>query len=288
MAANDWLAQDLADVLGWRSSGRPSSRRPRWARRCWRAWAAGCSPRSRKRRRCAARSSGSSRRWRRRRARRGWRGGRRRSPRYWRPERADSAGSAGLWEGLQCKARRRKLRVTKTAQGLIMKKIYVALAAAGCIAAMPLLAQRRRAARRHARRYAAHHKGRTQALRNDQLQWRRLGDRRRRARPCAPTGTSAPSRSHPGDRWQICARARYRDCVVLDRSLPDASAIGIVGADRLGAAGASRGPRIATQRGISRWIRPGRAADVRRGLERRICLRHVQAPDTVVRGRMHA
>jgi hypothetical protein len=35
---------------------------------------------------------------------------------------------------------------------------------------------------------------------------------------------------HPGDRWQICARARFRDpCIVLDRSVHDASLIGVEG-----------------------------------------------------------
>jgi hypothetical protein len=34
---------------------------------------------------------------------------------------------------------------------------------------------------------------------------------------------------HPGDRWEICARPRFRDCIILDRSVPDASAIGIQG-----------------------------------------------------------
>jgi hypothetical protein len=35
---------------------------------------------------------------------------------------------------------------------------------------------------------------------------------------------------HPGDRWQICARSRFRDpCIVLDRSVGDASLIGIEG-----------------------------------------------------------
>ncbi|HEY5710808.1 MAG TPA: hypothetical protein VIT38_02840 [Allosphingosinicella sp.] len=33
---------------------------------------------------------------------------------------------------------------------------------------------------------------------------------------------------HPGDRWQICARSRYRDpCIILDRNVPDAAMIGI-------------------------------------------------------------
>ena len=35
---------------------------------------------------------------------------------------------------------------------------------------------------------------------------------------------------HPGDRWQICARTRFRDpCIILDRSVPDATIIGIEG-----------------------------------------------------------
>ena len=35
---------------------------------------------------------------------------------------------------------------------------------------------------------------------------------------------------HPGDRWQICARSRYREpCIVLDRSVHDASLIGVEG-----------------------------------------------------------
>ena len=35
---------------------------------------------------------------------------------------------------------------------------------------------------------------------------------------------------HPGERWQICARPRYQEpCIVLDRSVQDASAIGISG-----------------------------------------------------------
>ena len=35
---------------------------------------------------------------------------------------------------------------------------------------------------------------------------------------------------HPGDRWQICARPRFRDpCIVLDRSVHDAALIGVEG-----------------------------------------------------------
>jgi len=35
---------------------------------------------------------------------------------------------------------------------------------------------------------------------------------------------------HPGDRWQLCARPRFRDpCIILDRSVHDASLIGVEG-----------------------------------------------------------
>ena len=35
---------------------------------------------------------------------------------------------------------------------------------------------------------------------------------------------------HPGDRWQICARPRFRDpCIILTRSVPDAAVIGVEG-----------------------------------------------------------
>ena len=51
--------------------------------------------------------------------------------------------------------------------------------------------------------------------------------------------TEWPIRSlaiHPGDTWQICARPRFRDCIELSQSLPDASAVGIqnqIGSARL-------------------------------------------------------
>jgi hypothetical protein len=35
---------------------------------------------------------------------------------------------------------------------------------------------------------------------------------------------------HPGDSWQLCARSRYREpCIILNRSVHDASLIGIEG-----------------------------------------------------------
>ena len=32
---------------------------------------------------------------------------------------------------------------------------------------------------------------------------------------------------HPGDRWEICARPRFQDCITLSRSVADAELIGI-------------------------------------------------------------
>ena len=34
---------------------------------------------------------------------------------------------------------------------------------------------------------------------------------------------------HEGERWEVCARTRFRDCIELNQSLPDASAVGING-----------------------------------------------------------
>ena len=51
--------------------------------------------------------------------------------------------------------------------------------------------------------------------------------------------TEWPIRSiamYPGDKWEICARPRFRDCIELSQSLPDASAVGIqnqIGSARL-------------------------------------------------------
>ena len=56
--------------------------------------------------------------------------------------------------------------------------------------------------------------------------------------PSSRVRTDWPIRSlavHPGDRWQICARPRFRDpCIVLDRSVHDATLIGID--DQIGSA----------------------------------------------------
>jgi hypothetical protein len=50
---------------------------------------------------------------------------------------------------------------------------------------------------------------------------------------------------HPGDRWEICARSRFRDCIILDRSVHDASLIGVVG--QIGSARPAPPPAPAAQ-----------------------------------------
>lgn len=32
---------------------------------------------------------------------------------------------------------------------------------------------------------------------------------------------------HRGDRWEVCARPRYQECIILNRSVADSEAIGI-------------------------------------------------------------
>jgi hypothetical protein len=63
--------------------------------------------------------------------------------------------------------------------------------------------------------------------------------------PSSEVHTDWPIRSiavHPGDSWQICARSRYREpCIILNRSVPDASLIGVddqIGSARLAPAAA--------------------------------------------------
>jgi len=48
---------------------------------------------------------------------------------------------------------------------------------------------------------------------------------------------------HPGDRWLVCARPRFRGaCVVLDRSLQDAAPIGFAGRIRSARLAPARSP----------------------------------------------
>ena len=59
------------------------------------------------------------------------------------------------------------------------------------------------------------------------------GDNMEIDQPRTTVHTDWPIRSitvHPGDRWQICARPRFQaPCIVLNRSLSDASVVGIEG-----------------------------------------------------------
>ena len=51
------------------------------------------------------------------------------------------------------------------------------------------------------------------------------------AKPRTQTNWNVGSLSiHPGDRWQLCARPRFREpCIILDRSVHDATLIGVEG-----------------------------------------------------------
>jgi hypothetical protein len=66
--------------------------------------------------------------------------------------------------------------------------------------------------------------------------------------PSSRVHTDWPIRSiavHPGDSWQICARPRFRQCITLNRSVPDASLIGVdnqIGSARLAPAAPASAP----------------------------------------------
>ncbi len=63
MVASDWAMQRLADVWARRSTGRPSTRRRRWASRGWRACTPGCGRGRRGSPPAGSATAGSSRRW---------------------------------------------------------------------------------------------------------------------------------------------------------------------------------------------------------------------------------
>jgi hypothetical protein len=104
-----------------------------------------------------------------------------------------------------------------------MNKIYVALASVGCVAAMPLLAQPARhdpAPKMH----SVH----GEIVLYQQVNYNGESEVIDYARGTVHTDWPIRSISvHPGDRWQICARPRYRDCIVLTRNVADATMIGI-------------------------------------------------------------
>lgn len=107
-----------------------------------------------------------------------------------------------------------------------MKKVVFALGAAASIAAMPLLAQQSgqgAAPKMHSV------KGELILYRDTNFN----GEQEviDEARSTVRTDWNIRSLSlHPGDRWQICARPRFRDpCIILTRNVPDASMIGVEG-----------------------------------------------------------
>ncbi len=107
-----------------------------------------------------------------------------------------------------------------------MKKIYFGLAAAGCVAAMPLLAQpggqgvdtKMHSVHGELILYKETNFNGEQMIVNE-------------ANSTVHTEWNIRSLSiHPGDRWQICARPRFRDpCIILTRNVPDATMIGVEG-----------------------------------------------------------
>ena len=50
---------------------------------------------------------------------------------------------------------------------------------------------------------------------------------------------------HPGDRWEICARPRFQDCISLNRSVPDAEMIGIPAGRDIGSIRPAEAPAAA-------------------------------------------
>jgi hypothetical protein len=105
-----------------------------------------------------------------------------------------------------------------------MKKFYVALAAAGCVTAMPLFAYQHMADDARPQAHGelilykeANFNGEAAVIDN--------------ALTTVHTDWNIRSlKVFPGDRWQICARPRFHDpCIILTRNVPDATMIGIEG-----------------------------------------------------------
>jgi hypothetical protein len=107
-----------------------------------------------------------------------------------------------------------------------MNKIYLALAAAGCVAGMPLLAQsggQGTAAKMH-------------SVHGELILYKEAnfnGEQHIVDESATTVHTDWNIRSlslHPGDRWQICARPRFREpCIILTRNVADATMIGVEG-----------------------------------------------------------
>lgn len=112
-----------------------------------------------------------------------------------------------------------------------MKRLTIALAGA-VLAAAPALAEDHQPAARGSGQAAA--QPRTNAGQMGLYQEPRYGgDDLTFASPRTVLAVDWPIRSiliHPGERWQICERARFRgECMILDRSVPDAREAGIQG-----------------------------------------------------------
>ena len=104
-----------------------------------------------------------------------------------------------------------------------MKKISLALAAAGCVVAMPMFAYQRMNLN-------------TPQVHGELILYKETnfnGETATIDNALTSVHTDWNIRSlkvFPGDRWQICARPRFREpCIILTRSVADATMIGIEG-----------------------------------------------------------
>ena len=104
-----------------------------------------------------------------------------------------------------------------------MKKIYLAVVAAGSVVAMPLLAEQRM-------------NQNTPQVHGELILYKEQnfnGETATIDNAMTTVRTQWNIRSlsvFPGDRWQICARPRFREpCIILTRSVGDATMIGIEG-----------------------------------------------------------
>jgi hypothetical protein len=112
-----------------------------------------------------------------------------------------------------------------------MKRLTIALACAA-LAAVPALAGDHQPAAKESGQAAS--QPRTYAGQMGVYQEPRYGgDDLTFMSPRSAIAVDWPIRSiliHPGERWQICERARFRgECMILDRSVPDAREAGIQG-----------------------------------------------------------
>jgi len=114
-----------------------------------------------------------------------------------------------------------------------MKKIIVTLALCA-LAVAPAAALQRGAAPKAGTPHTVHSELTVYQDTSYNGQWETLET------PSSTVHTDWPIRSlavHPGDSWQICGRARFREpCIILNRSVPDARMIGIenqIGSARL-------------------------------------------------------